>query len=107
MEVNAYLVVGMMVPTLVSIVGVYFTVTENTKKSVEPLHKLEISITRLTTIVENNLKDGERRETAITKQGKEIDAIKDDVTEAKHELSNHEGRIKSIENKIELVSRET
>ena len=100
MEVNAYLVVGMMVPTLVSIVGVYFTVTENTKKSVEPLHKLELSITRLTTIVENNLKDGERRETAISKHGEEIDDIKDDINEAKHELSNHETRIKNIENRL-------
>lgn len=100
MEVNAYLVVGMMVPTLVSIVGVYFTVTENTKKSVEPLHKLEISITRLTTIVENNLKDGERREATISKHGEEIDDIKDDLNEAKHELSNHETRIKNIENRL-------
>lgn len=100
MEVNAYLVVGMMVPTLVSIVGVYFTVTENTKKSVEPLHKLELSITRLTTIVENNLKDGERRETTISKHGEEIDDIKDDLNEAKHELSNHETRIKNIENRL-------
>lgn len=100
MEVNAYLVVGMMVPTLVSIVGVYFTVTENTKKSVEPLHKLELSITRLTTIVENNLKDGERRENTISKHGEEIDDIKDDLNEAKHELSNHETRIKNIENRL-------
>lgn len=100
MEVNTYLVVGMMVPTLVSIVGVYFTVTENTKKSVEPLHKLELSITRLTTIVENNLKDGERRENTISKHGEEIDDIKDDLNEAKHELSNHETRIKNIENRL-------
>lgn len=100
MEVNAYLVVGMMIPTLVSIVGVYFTVTENTKKSVEPLHKLELSITRLTTIVENNLKDGERREARITKHGKEIEDLKDGLNEANHELSNHETRIKSIENRL-------
>lgn len=59
---------------------------------ITPVLKLNASIVKLTTTIDCMLKNDETRDERLKKHGEQID-------ENRHELVNHEGRIKSLENK--------
>ena len=66
---------------------------------ITPILKLNTSIVNLTSAIEHMKELDEVRDRRITKHGQEIEHNKDIISDMKHELSNHEARIKSLEHK--------
>ena len=65
---------------------------------ITPMLKLNTSIVNLTSAIDHMKELDEVRDRRITKHGEEIEHNKDVIFDMKHELSNHETRIKSLEN---------
>lgn len=95
-----YMIMGMVVVTLIALYGVYAGIRSNSMKEQEQYHQLEIALTKLTSALENfhDLLDTTTNRVGI--HGKEIDGLRDRMTDAEHELANHETRIKSVEHEL-------
>ena len=64
-----------------------------------PILKLNGSIVELTVEMRNMRERDVTRDKRIEKHGKEIDEIRETVSDHKHKLSNHETRLKTLERK--------
>lgn len=98
-----YTIFGMVVVALIAMVGVYYAVKTNTEKSMQVIHELNLSITKLTAAIENMQKEAQVTNKRLEKHGKEIDELKDKVIEAEHILSNHEARLVSNRKEIDKL----
>lgn len=99
-----YEIAGMLGVALTLIVGfgitMYSKIKENTLQNSTPINELNISITELTSEIRAMRKSDEVRDKRLDKHGEEIDDLKEKIADNGRELSNHETRIKCIENKM-------
>lgn len=82
MDSNQFM--GALVVALISLIGLIVAI-------VTPIVKLNSNIVKLNSNIEHMRENDKVRDHRITKHGEEIQ-------EVQHELANHEGRIKSLEN---------
>ncbi len=100
-----YTILGMVVVALIALIGICLTMYSQVKKSTleskEPIYKLDNTITQLTEEIRHMREFDQNRDKRIEKHGREIDSLKNTVTEGlqDHEIKllDHENRIKNIE----------
>lgn len=94
-----YLVFGMMVVALIAITGFFISIKKSINEERKPIEELNLNIVRLNANFDNMMRSDEIRDTRITKHGEEIDRIIEIQRESEKTLSNHELRIKRLEEK--------
>lgn len=83
---------------MIAVLGFVYSIKKNVIEDKQPIQELNITITRLNTNFEHMLERDKERDKRLNKQGEEIDENSDNIIEMKHEIANHETRIKSLEN---------
>ena len=94
-----YLVFGMVVVALIAIIGFFVSIKKSINDERKPIEELNLNIVRLNANFDNMMRSDEIRDTRITKHGEEIDHIIETQRENEKTLSNHELRIKHLEEK--------
>lgn len=89
MDSNQFM--GALVFALAGLIGLIFTVTK-------PLLSVHKQLVELNTNQKMIIEQNKIRDDRISTHGKEIEDNQKELVEVKHELANHEGRIKSLEN---------
>jgi hypothetical protein len=95
--VEYYVIVGMVAVAFVLLFGFISSFKKSIEEEKKPIQELNNSIIRLNINFENMLANDKTRDERIGNHGKEIDKLENRVLETEHELSNHEGRIQSLE----------
>lgn len=94
-----YAVLGLMFAALVAIIGFMGSIKKTIKDEHKPIEELNLNIVRLNANFDNMMRSDEIRDTRITKHGEEIDRIIETQRQNEKTLSNHELRIKRLEDK--------
>ena len=94
-----YAVLGLMFAALVAIIGFMGSIKKTIKDEYKPIEELNLNIVRLNANFDNMMRSDEIRDTRITKHGEEIDRIVETQRQNEKTLSNHELRIKNLEDK--------
>lgn len=86
-----------MFAALVAIIGFMSSIKKTIKDEHKPIEELNINIVRLNANFDNMMRSDEIRDVRITKHGEEIDSIIETQRQNEKTLSNHELRIKHLE----------
>lgn len=92
-----YVIVGMVAVAFIALFGFLNSFKKSIEDEKKPMQELNDTIIRLNVNFENMLESDKIRDARIRNHGKEIDILHDKVRDNEHELKNHEGRIKSLE----------
>ena len=82
-----------------AITGFFISIKKSINEERKPIEELNLNIVRLNANFDNMMRSDEIRDTRITKHGEEIDRIIEIQRESEKTLSNHELRIKRLEEK--------
>lgn len=107
---NYYEIMGMVAACFTVLIGVILSIynhsqkgakeqLEATKKRMEVSNKLNESIITLNLNFEHMLENDRRRDVMLKEHEESLKIIEDRVHETEHQLSNHETRLKSLENR--------
>lgn len=94
-----YAVLGLMFAALVAIVGFFISIKKTINDERKPIEDLNENIVRLNANFDNMMRSDEIRDVRITKHGDQIDRVIETQRQNEKTLSNHELRIKNLENR--------
>ena len=94
-----YAVLGLMFAALVAIVGFFISIKKTINDERKPIEDLNENIVRLNANFDNMMRSDEIRDVRITKHGEQIDRVIETQRQNEKTLSNHELRIKNLENR--------
>ena len=94
-----YAVLGLMFAALVAIVGFFISIKKTIDDERKPIEDLNENIVRLNANFDNMMRSDEIRDVRITKHGDQIDKIIETQRQNEKTLSNHELRIKNLEDR--------
>ena len=94
-----YAVLGLMFAALVAIVGFFISIKKTIDDERKPIEDLNENIVRLNANFDNMMRNDEIRDVRITKHGDQIDKIIEAQRQNEKTLSNHELRIKNLEDR--------
>lgn len=94
-----YAVLGLMFAALVAIVGFFISIKKTINDERKPIEDLNENIVRLNANFDNMMRSDEIRDVRITKHGEQIDKIIEAQRQNEKTLSNHELRIKNLEDR--------
>lgn len=94
-----YAVLGLMFAALVAIVGFFISIKKTIDDERKPIEDLNENIVRLNANFDNMMRNDEIRDVRITKHGEQIDKIIEAQRQNEKTLSNHELRIKNLEDR--------
>lgn len=94
-----YAVLGLMFAALVAIVGFFISIKKTIDDERKPIEDLNENIVRLNANFDNMMRNDEIRDVRITKHGDQIDKIIETQRQNEKTLSNHELRIKNLEDR--------
>ena len=94
-----YAVLGLMFAALVAIVGFFISIKKTINDERKPIEDLNENIVRLNANFDNMMRSDEIRDVRITKHGEQIDRVIETQRQNEKTLSNHELRIKNLEDR--------
>lgn len=94
-----YAVLGLMFAALVAIVGFFISIKKTINDERKPIEDLNENIVRLNANFDNMVRNDEIRDVRITKHGEQIDRVIETQRQNEKTLSNHELRIKNLEDR--------
>lgn len=94
-----YAVLGLMFAALVAIVGFFISIKKTIDDERKPIEDLNENIVRLNANFDNMMRSDEIRDVRITKHGEQIDRVIETQRQNEKTLSNHELRIKNLEDR--------
>lgn len=94
-----YAVLGLMFAALVAIVGFFISIKKTINDEQKPIEDLNENIVRLNANFDNMMRSDEIRDVRITKHGEQIDRVIETQRQNEKTLSNHELRIKNLEDR--------
>lgn len=94
-----YAVLGLMFAALVAIVGFFISIKKTINDERKPIEDLNENIVRLNANFDNMMRNDEIRDLRITKHGEQIDRVIETQRQNEKTLSNHELRIKNLEDR--------
>lgn len=94
-----YAVLGLMFAALVAIVGFFISIKKTINDEQKPIEDLNENIVRLNANFDNMMRNDEIRDVRITKHGEQIDRVIETQRQNEKTLSNHELRIKNLEDR--------
>lgn len=94
-----YAVLGLMFAALVAIVGFFISIKKTINDERKPIEDLNENIVRLNANFDNMMRNDEIRDVRITKHGEQIDRVIETQRQNEKTLSNHELRIKNLEDR--------